>query len=238
MPEPAPAPFPNEAELSDERTDLLLNGMPAVSAVLTVPRIGAWVAECAIDAQKAPSGDAVLAFADGAVEWHGTVYRAGVAAGGSTARLVRGRGGLATELAPKFYRSVPLGIPLPDVLASRGEKLSPSSSHSVLAKQLPFWTRVRGTAGAALRLLAARRTAAIRPPGSPRAEMKSPGIRPRKSRPGAWLAAAAAETGPGLRAVRLPARSGSAIAGSRVRSRSSLKIRRWLFESRFESGAQ
>jgi hypothetical protein len=132
---------------------LTLNGAPALSAVVTMPLIGAWTAEVTVDAREAPSGAARLEAADGKAVWVGTVYRAGMSNDSAMVRIVGGAGGLAEEVEPKFYRDVDAGQVAREALEAVGERLSGDSDSSVVGTKLSAWARMRGPAGEALRAL-------------------------------------------------------------------------------------
>jgi hypothetical protein len=132
---------------------LTLNGMPVLSGVLTMPAVGAWFAELAVDATVAPTGRVALVF-EGGGTWLGTAYRSGVTRDTVLVRVVGGAGGLADLVPSKAYRAATLRLPLGDLLVEVGETLSSMSSPAALSLPLAFWTRAAGTAGDALRVLA------------------------------------------------------------------------------------
>lgn len=131
---------------------MTLNGQPAISARITLPDVGAWYAELAVDAREVPQGPVVLESAG--LRWTGFAYRAGLQRDTLIVRVVGGAGGLAREVAPKFYQDVEMRLPFLEVLSAVGERLAASSSASILAIHLDGWTRARGPAGDAIRLLA------------------------------------------------------------------------------------
>lgn len=125
-----------------------LAGMPVIEARVELPRVGAWVADVALDSADGLSGAVTLDLNGFALK--GTVRRGGVTLDTTVVRVVGGAGGLPTELAPLAYRGVPLKIPLSDVLAAAGEALDTGSDLGALSTQLAFWMRRGGPAGQAL----------------------------------------------------------------------------------------
>lgn len=123
-----------------------------------LPRMGAWVADVALDADVPPAGAVVLALGGGALRLTGTVVAAGTGAVRGTARvrLVGGGGGLRKGLAAAGYVNAPLSVPLRAALSEGGETLAPESDAGALGTLLPRWGRVAGTCASAVALLAAR----------------------------------------------------------------------------------
>lgn len=133
---------------------LKLNGLPVISATITMPLVGAWYADLVVDDQSAPAGPALLSAADDSVIFSGFSYRGGVTREKVMVRVVGGGGGLATQLNAKHYRAVPLRLPLLDILTQSKEKLSASASPDILNRQLGSWSRTKGLAGESIRALA------------------------------------------------------------------------------------
>jgi hypothetical protein len=125
------------------------NGVPAVTADITRPRLGAWHADLRIDAAKADrfEGPIEIIVAD-SLHLQGTAHRVGVHHESVFVRVVGGAGGLGTMLEPRAWRNVPLSLALSDVLDAAGETLSPTSDAGALQTLLPYWTRPAQLAGA------------------------------------------------------------------------------------------
>jgi hypothetical protein len=131
-------------------SDLTLNGAGVQHGTLRLPRIGAWTAEVVVDVATAPSGAVTLATGDGRYSLRGTVVRSGVDGERAHVRIVGGAGGLGREVAPVYYRGVPLRLPLGEVLRAAGETLSTTSDAAVLGRLLGKWTRERAPVGTLL----------------------------------------------------------------------------------------
>lgn len=132
---------------------------------------GAWTAHVVLEGEDdLPAGPReVRVVLPGDLELVGTVRRQGTFAATFSAELAGGAGGLASRgVAAKFYRQVPLRIPLLDVLSEAGELLAASSEAELLSMHLPSWSRVRGPAAHALRelLTAAGATWRVLPDGT------------------------------------------------------------------------
>lgn len=120
-----------------------VNGAPVVSCAVSLPLVGAWVAEVRLDTREPVEGAATLRLGD-TLELHGTVVSGGVHAGAAYARLVGGNGRLAAELPSRYYRDVPARIPISDALTEAGEVFASSSDATILDAWLPLWTRTAG----------------------------------------------------------------------------------------------
>jgi len=131
-----------------------LNGLRVLRGSLTLPRLGRWHADLVVDTDAALTGPVKITFGDGALSFSGTVYRGDVFQDAFHCRIVGGANGLSKKLPAKYYRGVPLRLPLQDLLAEAGEALSTSSDEAVLARLLPKWTRTAGPAAHALAELA------------------------------------------------------------------------------------
>jgi hypothetical protein len=126
-----------------------LNGLSAMEATVTLPRIGVWHADLSMDAYAPQSGKATITL--GTQTLIGSFARNGVdTARRLRARVVGGAGGLATVLQPRSYGAVPLKIPLSDALRDAGETLSPSADTSLLTTQLSAWSRMQASASAVI----------------------------------------------------------------------------------------
>lgn len=126
-----------------------VNGAAVVSAAVSLPLVGAWVADVRIDSREPVEGEAVLRLGD-ALELRGMVVSGGVHAGAAYARIVGGKGKLATELPARYYRDVPTRIPISDALTEAGEALASSSDPVLLDAWLSLWARTAGRASDAL----------------------------------------------------------------------------------------
>lgn len=127
-----------------------LNSLPILHGTVTLPRQGVWHAELVLEAATPPTGTAVLRVG-ASLSLRGTVVGSGIFAGQVRARVVGGAGGLGTELPPRWYEGAPRELPLRDLAEEAGERLSSSCDPALLGEVLtPGWTRLRGTAAAAL----------------------------------------------------------------------------------------
>lgn len=127
-----------------------LNGRPILSGEIVLPAYGAWHAEFVVDSKTALSGSQVLQTPG--LTLVGTVdpARSGVYQDGARVTLRPGAGALWGEVGPKFYRNVPVSVPLADLLGSVGERVSTTADVAPLARVLPSWTRPAGTVANAL----------------------------------------------------------------------------------------
>lgn len=132
-----------------------LNATPVLRGTLTLPRRGAWSALLVLDTDTAPSGAAALVTDEGATSYQGTIVRAREVYGRVEVLVVGGAGKLAAQLAPKHYTSVSARLIWADLLTDAGEASSAASDSSLLATQLPGWTRLAGAAGDAMARLCA-----------------------------------------------------------------------------------
>lgn len=126
-----------------------VSGAAVISGAVTLPLVGAWVADVRLDSREAIEGAVELRLGD-ALELHGTVVSGGVHAGAAYARIVGGKGKFAASLPARYYRDVPARIPISDALTEAGEALSSSSDAGLLDAWLPLWTRTAGRASDAL----------------------------------------------------------------------------------------
>lgn len=129
------------------------NGLTVLEATVWRPRQGRWTADVSCDGESASEvSGAVTLDLDGSI-FKGTARQAGAFQGRVGLFVVAGSGRLHEELPAKFYRDVPLSVPLGDILSAVGETLSATASATILARQLPNWTRAEGPATDALRQL-------------------------------------------------------------------------------------
>lgn len=135
-------------------SDLQVNGIDVLDGIVQMPRVGRWTADLRLDSATVPSGSITLASADNTLSLKGAVRRGGEYTEVGHVHLVGGTGGLESEAAPVYFRSVTLQTPLNALLQSLGEALSPTSDATALNTFLPRWTRERGPGGPALARLA------------------------------------------------------------------------------------
>lgn len=129
-----------------------VNGFTVVEGRLTLPRIGAWVAEMRLERDWPLTGKATIKL--GGLAFVGTVQRGGAWAGSSMLRIVGGMGGMSQDVPAKAYRNATARLPVTDLLAAAGETLEPTSDEAVLGRSLPFWVmRAEPAAKALMRLL-------------------------------------------------------------------------------------
>lgn len=127
---------------------LQLGDSPVLSGQLTRPLKGSWTADLEVDADKAPTGRVTLSGAG--LSLVGTVVQSQSWNDRQRCRVVGGAGGMGRELAPAFYRSASLRTIVTALLSAAGETLSTTSDAATLARSVPVWVRLRGTAAAVL----------------------------------------------------------------------------------------
>lgn len=120
-----------------------LAGHALVALVLTIPRLGVWVADATIDAAEAPTG-AVDLVLEGRT-WRGTVLHGGVEQERWRGRVVGGAGGLARILGPATYADTDLRTVLTETLRDAGEVLSADAGD--LSASVARWARAAAPAG-------------------------------------------------------------------------------------------
>lgn len=130
-----------------------LNGQAVLSARVSLPRVGAWVADVETEPGAAPSGRVTLQL--GALTLAGSVVRTGEFGARQHTRLVGGAGGLARVLDAKSYLDVPASVVLGDLLAEAGERLAPGADAAFASRRLAHWARARGATSVGLSMLAA-----------------------------------------------------------------------------------
>lgn len=119
-----------------------LNGHALIECVLTIPRVGVWVADVLVDADAAITG-AVVLNVEG-VELHGAVARGDVELARWRGRIVGGAGGLASVLGPAPFADTTLATVLVETLRDAGEVLSPDAGD--LTTTVARWARVAAPA--------------------------------------------------------------------------------------------
>lgn len=133
---------------------ITVNGLPVLELRLTLPLVGAWVAELEVDTSEVddpPTGQ--VAIADDGGIYNATVVRSGILAHSARLDVVGGKGGLSQDVAARSFRDASARDVAADILAQVGEELDPSSTPAVLSIKLPYWTVTAGRAGAALSAL-------------------------------------------------------------------------------------
>jgi len=129
------------------------NGHPVLSARITAPFSGAWVAFLELDADEPIAGALKIEDASGAL--FGYAVRSGVSGGACAVQAVGGRGGFAPsapDVPARSYLGATAREVVSDILAAGGERMSGLSSP--LSTNFPYWTRAAGRASAALSVLA------------------------------------------------------------------------------------
>lgn len=135
---------------------LSINNTPVLSAAITMPRVGVWMADVEIDADTAPTGTVTLS-SDAGPSWRGTVIDGAVSLGTWRGRLVGGAGGLRRDLPALAYQNPNLGDVLADALRESGETLSPAAS-SLASTRTALWHRIAGPAARTVAAVAATQT--------------------------------------------------------------------------------
>jgi hypothetical protein len=119
-----------------------LNGHALVECVVTIPRVGVWVADVLVDADEALTGAVVLNLEG--YELHGAVARGGGELARWRGRVVGGAGGLASVLGPAPFADTDLRAVLSETLRDAGEQLSPDAGD--LTATVARWARVAAPA--------------------------------------------------------------------------------------------
>lgn len=130
-----------------------VNGVPVVSARITLPRAGVWHADFEMPDDSVRSGAVRVEYAAGLLRLAGTVRYGGVEAGAALLHVVGGAGGFPVAMTPRAYRNAPRSTVVNDILGAAGERLSDASDKSWLSAQLPFWNIMATSAANALALL-------------------------------------------------------------------------------------
>lgn len=127
-------------------------GSRVVSARVTIPAWGAWVADVALADEAEVSSRGTLVIGD--VSLVGAVLRGGVYAGQRTLRLVGGAGGWRNTIPRQFYADplgVRLGTVLKDVASKVGETVALTGTYAVQLLGF-FWSRAQAPASEVLAL--------------------------------------------------------------------------------------
>ena len=125
-------------------------GYNAITARIELPRVGAWFAFLSLDAPDTLLFGSGVSIVAGNVTFTGTRYRGGGANSRINVVIAGGKGKLGTALVPRGYVNVSIGAVLADIANDSGEVLATNLDPVLMATVLPRWTRMRGTAGAAL----------------------------------------------------------------------------------------
>jgi hypothetical protein len=136
-----------------------VNGAPVLAGSISLPRVGVFTVDVELPAPADHSttltGAAALQLGT-ALSLSGTFARSGLDGRGRIrCRIVGGKGGLGKTLSPRSYLGVPMRIPLTDILNDAGEKLSSTADPTILAFQMPAWSRMSAIAGVSLAALVA-----------------------------------------------------------------------------------
>lgn len=137
-------------------SDLLANNVRVLSGRIQLPRVGAWIADLALDTEDTGPflGAVTITAPAGDLELRGWAMRPRLVEGHVEVRIVGGRGGLAKNVTPRHYRNVTLQLALSDALGEGLETLSTSVAASIREQLLPAWTRRAQTVGGAIAMLA------------------------------------------------------------------------------------
>jgi len=126
------------------------NDVPVIAAKVIRPRLGAWTADLTVDAKDASKFAGAVTIVLGGLTFVGTAHRSGTYKDTVFVRVVGGGGGMDAVVEPRSYRNVPVKIPLSNLLAAAGERLSTSCEPASLGVNLPFWSWPSQTARRAL----------------------------------------------------------------------------------------
>jgi len=127
--------------------DLEFNGARVIQARITIPRTGAWHADCSVDQDTEIAAGAPCTITGPDCEFKGTVVRSGTWQAAQYVRLVGGAGGLPSLLPGQAYRAPTAGVLLQDLIRVTGEVLSSTISADVLRSTITTWTREGAVSG-------------------------------------------------------------------------------------------
>lgn len=130
---------------------LRLAGHAVLSLRMGIPASGNWTATIDVDTDRKLAGAVVLE--DEGITYRGAVVTADVYAFQARADIVGGAGGLRRAVPVQHYVGVAARTVVAELLAAAGERLDPSSTASLLATQLAYWTRAGDSAAEALQVL-------------------------------------------------------------------------------------
>lgn len=129
------------------------NNDGVITMVLSLPLVGAWVGDLAVDAVDM-TGAVSIAVDDGRLVFKGTAVKGGGFLDTTTIRVLAGAGRIGELAKAKHYGSVRLKTVLSDLLRDVGETLSSTASDTVLNAQLDAWTTHNLPTGEVVALLA------------------------------------------------------------------------------------
>src|SRR5262245_42702100 len=116
------------------------NGLRVTRASIVFPLVGTWRATLELDTADALSRSVTIEAASGCLSLKGTAFRSGEHAGKTVASVVGGAAGLAKTVDAKYYKAVPVKIPLTDLLSAGGEVLASSADSAIQNVFLNLWT--------------------------------------------------------------------------------------------------
>ena len=129
----------------------LVNGKPIVECRLSMPKIGAWLAnDLLIDSDEGFNiGDSVtIDFLD--TIFKGTVLDTGIFQGFQRCTVIGGTGRLPEYLESACYNSIPVGQIIRDIARKTGHQVSTTSDQNVLNNNLVGWNILKMQASLAL----------------------------------------------------------------------------------------
>jgi hypothetical protein len=131
---------------------IAIGGHPVVTAMLSLPHVGAWVLDATVDAQETSDvAGAVTVDLGDALELKGMATLDSEVFGGvAYVRVVGGAGGMTKTAPAKYYANPTLRIPLLDLLNASGEQLATTSDVNALNTQLRTWTTLAIGTGQAI----------------------------------------------------------------------------------------
>lgn len=136
---------------------LSVNGFLCVRGRISLPLVGAWVADVVAEPDDVdgsfPGPGSAVTMTIGEQGFSGVVRRASSPFGTVFARLIGGAGGLPTQLDAKSYQNTTVQNVLEDILDDCGETLASNSDQGLMAQPLPFWVRMATPGWQALSML-------------------------------------------------------------------------------------
>lgn len=114
-----------------------VNGLAATEGRLTLPRVGAWLAELRLEKDATPTGAATVVF--GGLNFIGTVQRGGAWAGSGMVRIIGGAGAMHKTVIAKAYRGSTARLQISDALAAVGESVDATSDEAVMGFPTKAW---------------------------------------------------------------------------------------------------
>lgn len=132
---------------------LTVNSVSCIRGRISLPLVGAWVADVVADPDSFPQPGAACTLALGSTNLSGVVRRANAPFGTTFARIIGGAGGLPTQLPPKGYQQTTVSAVLGDIMSACGEALAGNSDQTILSQQLASWVRIGAPGWSALAML-------------------------------------------------------------------------------------